>query len=133
MFSMQNNWFLLVGNMQETMQNRHLLITLHILEIITILTFCLMYYVKKVIHPPRLDSERHMIISELNMLLLAKCKMYTFLLMVSLSQILTLSLNWLQLIDSYVFVYICFVCTCLYFMCNVCICIAYHFVYDQKQ
>ena len=45
--------------------------------------------VKKVICPPRLNNERHLIISELNMLLLAKC----ILLMVLLSQILTLSVN----------------------------------------
>ena len=44
-------------------------------------------------------------------------------LMVLLSQVLTLSLNWLQLIDFEVFVYICFVCTCLYFMCIVLYCI----------
>ena len=31
--------------------------------------------VKKIIHPPRLDNEQHMIISELNMLLLVKCEM----------------------------------------------------------
>ena len=32
--------------------------------------------VKKIIHPPRLDNQQHMIISELNMLLLAKYEMY---------------------------------------------------------
>ena len=47
--------------------------------------------VKNIIHPPRLDNEQHMIISELNMLLLAKDESIT--LMVLLSQILTLSLN----------------------------------------
>ena len=44
--------------------------------------------------------------------------------MVLLSQILALSLNWLQLIDSYVFAYICFVCTCLYSLC-----IVYNYMY----
>ena len=33
-------------------------------------------YVKNIIHPPRLDNEQHMIISELNMLLLAKGEIY---------------------------------------------------------
>ena len=33
--------------------------------------------VKKVIRPPRLDNEQQMIISELKMLLLAKCEMYS--------------------------------------------------------
>ena len=32
--------------------------------------------VKKIIHPPQLDNEQHMVISELNMLLLAKGDMY---------------------------------------------------------
>ena len=32
--------------------------------------------VKKIIHPPQLDNEQHMVISELNMLLLAKGEMY---------------------------------------------------------
>ena len=32
--------------------------------------------VKNIIHPPRLNNEQHMIISELNMLLLAKDEMY---------------------------------------------------------
>ena len=32
--------------------------------------------VKKIIHPPRLDNQQHMIISELNMLLLAKYEMH---------------------------------------------------------
>ena len=32
--------------------------------------------VKNIIHPPRLDNEQHMIISELNMLLLAKDEIY---------------------------------------------------------
>ena len=36
-------WFLLVGNMQITMQIHHLVIKLHILEIVTVLTFSLMY------------------------------------------------------------------------------------------
>ena len=50
--------------------------------------------VKKIIHPPRLDNEQHMIISELDMLLLAKGEMYnidgftTY-----VCQILTLSSN----------------------------------------
>ena len=48
--------------------------------------------VKKVIHPPRLDNEQHMIISELNMLLLAK-KAKCITSIVLLSQILTTSLN----------------------------------------
>ena len=40
-------WFLLVENMQITMQIHHLVITLHILEIVTVLTFSLMYVLKK--------------------------------------------------------------------------------------
>ena len=53
--------------MQATMQIYLLVITLHILEIVTILPrVC----VKNVIRPLRLDNERHMIISELNMLAL---------------------------------------------------------------
>ena len=41
-------WFLLVGNMQITMQIHHLVITLYILEIVTVLIFSLMYmYVLK--------------------------------------------------------------------------------------
>ena len=40
-------WFLLAGNMQVTMQIHHLVITLHILEIVTVLTFSLMYVLKK--------------------------------------------------------------------------------------
>ena len=32
--------------------------------------------VKKIIHPSQLDNEQHMVISELNMLLLAKGEMY---------------------------------------------------------
>ena len=32
--------------------------------------------VKKIIHPPQLDNEQYMVISELNMLLLAKGEMY---------------------------------------------------------
>ena len=32
--------------------------------------------VKKIIHTPQLDNKQHMIISELNMLLLIKCEMY---------------------------------------------------------
>ena len=39
--------FLLVGNMQITMQIQLLVITLHILEIVTVLTFSLMYVLKK--------------------------------------------------------------------------------------
>ena len=35
-----------------------------------------MYVLKKIIHPPQLDNEQHMVISELNMLLLAKGEMY---------------------------------------------------------
>ena len=58
------------------MQIHHLVITLDILEIVTVLTFSLMYVLKKIIHPPQLDNERHMVISELNMLLLAKGEMY---------------------------------------------------------
>ena len=65
-------WFLLAGNMQVTMQIHHLVITLHILEIVTVLTFSLMYVLKK----SQLDNEQHMVISELNMLLLAKGEMY---------------------------------------------------------
>ena len=69
--------FLLIGNMQVTMQIHHLVITLHILEIAPLLTIFPDVCVKKVIHTPRLDNEQHMIISELSiMLLLAKCKMY---------------------------------------------------------
>ena len=40
-------WFLLVGNMQIAMQIHHLVITLYILEIVTVLTFSLMYVLKK--------------------------------------------------------------------------------------
>ena len=40
-------WFLLAGNMQVTIQIHHLVITLHILEIVTVLTFSLMYVLKK--------------------------------------------------------------------------------------
>ena len=40
-------WFLLVGNMQVTMLIHHLVITLHILEKVTVLTFSLMYVLKK--------------------------------------------------------------------------------------
>ena len=62
------------------MQIQLLVITLHILEIVTVLTFSLMYVLKKLFTPPppppRLDNEQHMIISELNMLLLAKGEMY---------------------------------------------------------
>ena len=55
------------------MQIHHLVMTLYILEIVDIFPdVC----VKKIIHPPRLDNEQHMIISELSMLLLAKCEMY---------------------------------------------------------
>ena len=47
--------------------------------------------VKKIINPPRLNNAQHMIISELNILLLAKGKMYNI--DGLLSQILTFSLN----------------------------------------
>ena len=40
-------WSLLVGNMQVTMQIHHSVITLHILEIVTVLTFFLMYVLRK--------------------------------------------------------------------------------------
>ena len=36
-----------------------------------------MYVLRKVIRSPRLENEQHMIISEFNMTLLAKCEMYT--------------------------------------------------------
>ena len=99
------NWFLLVENIQLTMQIYHLVITLHILEIITVLKFCLIIIcVKKVIHPPRLDNEQHMIIITL---------------MVLLIQILTLSLHWLQLIDFYVIVYV--FCMCMFIFHVYCI------------
>ena len=62
--------------MQAPMQIHHSVITLHILEIVTVLTFFPDVCIKTVIHPPRLDNEQHMIISELNMLLLAKSEMY---------------------------------------------------------
>ena len=89
---------------------------MHILEIVTVLTFCLIIKcVKKVIYPPQLDNEQHMVISELNVLLLAKC----ITLMVLLSQILTLSLHWLQLIDSYVIVNV--FCMCMFIFHVYCI------------
>ena len=68
---------MLSGNTQVAMQIHHSVVTLHIVEIFTVLRdivpdIC----VKKVTRSPRLDNERHRIISELNMLLLAKCEMY---------------------------------------------------------
>ena len=45
--------------------------------------------VKNVIQPPRLDNEKHIIISERNMLSLAKCDIC----ITSISEVLTLSLN----------------------------------------
>ena len=45
-------WFLLVGNKQITMQIYQLVITLLILEIVTVLTFSLMYVLKKLFTPP---------------------------------------------------------------------------------
>ena len=36
-----------------------------------------MHVLRKVIRSPRLENEQHVIISEFNMTLLAKCEMYT--------------------------------------------------------
>ena len=51
-------WFLLVRSVQVTMQIHHSVITLHILEKVTVLTFSLMYVlIKQIIHLPQLDNE----------------------------------------------------------------------------
>ena len=44
-------WFLLVGNMQVTMQIHHSVITLHILEIVTVLKLFFMYVLRKLFTP----------------------------------------------------------------------------------
>ena len=49
--------------------------------------------------------------------------------MVLLSQILTLSLNWLQLIDDFVYMF-CMYMFIFYVYC-IYLSIVYHFVYDQ--
>ena len=56
-----------------------MVITLHILEIFTVtVNISPDVCVKKALRSPRRDTEQHMINSELNMLLLAKCEMYMF-------------------------------------------------------
>ena len=62
------------------MQIHNLVITFHILnsyDIEIVHDLCVKKFCVKIFfHPPRLDNQQHMIISGLNMLLLAKCEMY---------------------------------------------------------
>ena len=98
------------------MQIHHLVITLHILEIVTVLTFSLMC-VKKIIHPPQLDNEQHMVISELNMLLLAKGEMY--------------NIDGFTKSNIDVFVYMFCMYMFIFYVYCIYLSIVYHFVYDQ--
>ena len=69
---------MLVENMQVAMQVHHLVIKCIFWKYYYGIDILADICVKKVICPPRLDNERHMIISELNnIILLAKCEMYT--------------------------------------------------------
>ena len=71
-----------------------------------------------------------MIISELNMLLLAKDEMYNidgF----TKSNIDTF-IKLIATVVNFLILYICFVCTCLiFYVYCIYLCIVYHFVYDQ--